>query len=414
MLEHTHWSSRIQDSEVLSKIESLPTPFYFYDLEGVAERGRQMRNLMPNNVKIHFALKANYNPHVLRQFLNLGFGVDCVSQGEVNYSLKQGFSTDAILFSGVAKSQGEVDFAIHVGVGGIHIESEAELIKILSSKSRRPGQKVNVGVRLNPGDLQVDTLKQIKTSGEDTKFGLTTEEWKSVIALVKENREIINLKTLSLHLGSQLFSAEPYRHAIQFLLAELDSLAKEGIFPEALDLGGGFGIKYDSQNWESELDLIRSVATAVREIPLIQNRTLQILLEPGRFLVGHFGILVSEIQSIKKVSGVDWLLLDAGMSHLIRPMLYGARHMILSLRASAPPIGASKRVTIAGPICESTDLWGHDFEVGPQKIGDRLVILDAGAYGAVMSSQYNMRGALMEYSYSKSEGWQSFEVGRFD
>jgi diaminopimelate decarboxylase len=356
------------------------TPAYVYDLDGIEAGARALvESLRPRDL-VAYALKANSAGSIVRRIARAGCGADVVSGGELELALGAGIPARKIVMSGVAKSDGEIDLALARGIRALQVESLEELARSIARASAA-GKVARVSVRINPG-VEVDTHAHIATGHAAAKFGVAAAEWPRVAALLAST-QAAKLVGISAHVGSSLKTTEPYLASARVVCDVCKDWQKRGLAPEFLDFGGGFGIDYGAGNISAQP---RDFARAALELLASQGLdALELVVEPGRSLVGPFGVLVAAVIQSKLTDSGRWLMLDAGMNDLIRPALYGARHRIEPL--ARLPDEPSWRVV--GPICESTDDFGmHD--LGPSA-PDYVVIRDAGAYGFTLASEYNGR-----------------------
>jgi diaminopimelate decarboxylase len=377
--------------------ERVGTPAYVYNLAMVRERYRALdRALAGVPHRICFAVKANGNLGVLRALRDLGAGADIVSGGEQARALEAGFSPDRIVFSGVGKSDAELEDAVDAGIGHVHLESVAELDALAAIAERR-GRPMRVGIRVNP-DVTADTHPYIATGRGGIKFGVPFDQVVP-LAFDASRRRLLTLDTIAMHLGSQLLDLRPYREGLARLLDLVAGLRKAGIDSlRALDIGGGLGIRYRDE------ETLTCAALADFLVPAVREAGLELVLEPGRFLVGTAGILVTEVLSRKHSGGKDLVIVDAGMNDLVRPSHYQAYHELVELEARGGQTGA---VDVVGPVCETGDFLALDRELPALERGDRLAVLGAGAYGFVMSSNYNSRPRAAEAIVDGDRWWIS-------
>jgi diaminopimelate decarboxylase len=357
------------------------TPAFVYHAGAMRARYRALdAALAPVPHRILYAVKANPNLAVLGVFCGLGAGCDIVSGGELRRARAAGFDPGDLVFSGVGKTHDELARAVAEGVGQINVESLEELSAIegLASARERP---VRLGVRVNPG-VTVDTHPFVQTGTAAAKFGIPLDQ------VVETARRIaahprLRLTGLAMHVGSQLLDASPYAAGAARLADLAGAVRATGASTlETLDLGGGLGIRYrDEVPLEPE-------ALAAAILPLIRPTGLTLWLEPGRYLVGSAGLLVTRVLYRKQAGGKRFVVVDAGMSDLVRPSHYMAYHDIVVAEDSGEPEGP---VDVVGPICESGDFLALDRPLPEVEQGDVLAVLGAGAYGFVMGSQYNSR-----------------------
>tara|TARA_B100000780_G_scaffold12357_1_gene8396 strand:- start:8 stop:1222 length:1215 start_codon:yes stop_codon:yes gene_type:complete len=325
-----------------------------------------------------FAIKSNTNVNLIKEIRKLGLGADVVSMGELMIALKAGIDSKKIVFSGVGKTTNEISYAIDKKILLINAESQSE-IKTIEKIAKSKKKIVNIGIRLNP-NIDAKTLKQISTGKKENKFGINEKAFLDLVNYSKLSRNI-NLKCLSVHIGSQILSHKPYEK----MLKMVDRVIKKSDHEfEYIDLGGGMGISYEKNN--KKLDY-QKYSVAIKKF--LKNRKSKIIFEPGRSIVGNIGSLISKVIYIKQNDKKDFIILDAGMNDLMRPALYGAKHRTL------PAIKTSqiskKTYEFVGPICESTDKFITLKTFQKLKEKDLVVICDVGAYGMSLSSNYNVR-----------------------
>lgn len=374
------------------------TPFYVYDLDGMVERLKLLQKALPS-VAIHYAVKANHHREILKAFAQHQVGADVVSKGEFERALECGISGERIVFSGVGKTADEIRFALQNNVKQLNIESIPELERV-ASIAREMGVRAPVALRMNP-DVDANTHPYIRTGFRENKFGLDFSEIEPIVRVLHNNSSL-ELRGLTLHIGSQIRETKPFVEAIEKTLRLFESLIKQGFQLSTLDIGGGLGIDYQSGDLKPDEELLNEYASRVRELASRLPQSVRILCEPGRFIVARFGALVGQIQYIKETPYKTFVILNTGMNHLMRPSLYEAYHRILPLEESGN--GESRLVDVVGPICESADVLGHERILPASlKAGDYLAVMDAGAYGAVMASRYNLHELPDEVIVSKGK-----------
>ncbi len=335
---------------------------------------------------IAFAVKANSNLSVLATLARLGCGADTVSEGEIRRALKAGIPADRIVFSGVGKTDAELAFAIEVGVRQINVESAVELdrlIAVAASKGARP----EIAVRVNPS-VGAGGHARITTGGATDKFGVPADEAHALYARASLSPHVTPVG-LACHIGSQITTLEPLEAAFRALRTMALELRAAGLTVSRLDLGGGLGVPYHGQ---SDLPSIEAyVAMAAR---VLDGLAVEAAFEPGRLLAANAGVLLSRvIQVNERGDGRRFLVLDAGMNDLMRPALYDAFHDLVPVR---PREGEARLYDLVGPICESTDIFARDRLLPPMQAGDLVAFMGAGAYGAVLASEYNSRPLVPE------------------
>ncbi|MEO5824682.1 MAG: diaminopimelate decarboxylase [Gemmatimonadales bacterium] len=361
------------------------TPAFVYDAEGIRERYRALDRAMEGVPhRICFAVKANSNLAVLRLLATMGAGADIVSGGELLRVLAAGFTPGDIVFSGVGKTDDELVAALAAGVGHINVESVAELRRLAMIADLR-GASVRVGIRVNP-DVTVDTHPYISTGKGGLKFGVPTDQLDEALAIIDEN-PALTLDTLAMHLGSQLLDVEPYVAGVARLLGLLERVRAAGHSPAVLDIGGGIGIRYHDEKPLAPADWFG----AIRDALGASGCTIHV--EPGRYLVGNAGVMLTRVVHRKHSGGHDIAIVDAGMNDLLRPSLYKAWHEIVP---AEPVEGEATPTDIVGPVCETGDFLALERDLPPVPAGGLLAVLGAGAYAFAMSSNYNSRARAAE------------------
>jgi diaminopimelate decarboxylase len=362
------------------------TPAYVYSARAIREQYDALdRALAPVTHRLHYSMKANANLAVLRLLRERGAGVDIVSGGELYRAREAGFSADSIVFSGVGKSLDELRDALAAGILMFNVESFFELEQ-LNAAAASMGKRAPVALRVNP-EVRVDTPHHYTRTGErGNKFGIPIDEALEAArqALAMPN---IALLGLDMHIGSQVFQLEPYRDGLDRLLdlyAQIRALGATGI--RYLDIGGGFAVSYED---EAPMDL---EAFAAALLPKVRQSGLSLIVEPGRFIVGNAGVLLARVMYRKRAGGKEYLISDAGMNDLLRPSHYDAYHAVEAVR----PRDTRSIVDVVGPVCESGDFFALDREVDDVDTGDLIVVRTTGAYGYVMSFNYNARPRVAE------------------
>ncbi len=333
------------------------------------------------DVHVHYAVKANDHLAVLNIFRHLGAGADVVSLGEFLRTQRAGIAAADVVYSGVGKAPVELAEALGAGIGQINVES-AEELEMISAIAGRMGRTAKVVLRMNP-DVDAGTHEKITTGLADNKFGIAAQDIPALYARAA-NLPGVEPVGIALHIGSQILSPAPYAEAYAKAAAMVRALRTAGLAVSVLDLGGGLGIGYGD---EPGMPLAAFAAAVRREVG---GLGVQLLLEPGRYLVGPAGMLLSSVILEKQAGGKRFIVLDAAMNDLMRPALYEAWHGILPLSAAhlQNPVSPAD---VVGPVCETADCFAKDRPMPPMGPGARVAILDAGAYGAVMSSTYNAR-----------------------
>ncbi len=352
------------------------TPVYIYSSASLKSQAMRLAQSLGTIGSLHYAVKANTNPTLLKIIFSMGFGADTVSMGEIQAALDAGCPGQQIVFSGVGKRPDELAFALDHGVF-INAESEEEIAAIA-----RIRQGVHIGIRINPG-VDAHTHQYITTGTDANKFGIPIEAAPAAFRAARDAGLVPD--TISCHIGSQIQELEPYRKSILRLLELRETLVSDGTPVSGLDLGGGFGISYE----DGSDFAVEELETLIRhEVP----QGMRLVFEPGRYVIGHAGLLLTRVL-YRKQYAKTFVIVDAGMNDLIRPALYQAHHTILPVtRRSTAPVTCD----VVGPVCESGDFFGKDEHLPLPDQGDLLAICDAGAYGWSMSSTYNSRPRLPE------------------
>jgi diaminopimelate decarboxylase len=357
------------------------TPVYVYSAAVITSRYRAVDEAFAGYPHaLHYALKANSTLAIARLLRSLGAGADANSGGEIDVALRAGFIPDDIVFTGVGKTDAELAQAIDLGVRTINAESEGELARI-DAMARARGTRTRVALRINP-DIDARSHPHISTGLKSNKFGIALDEVRGLCGRLS-GRGGIEIAGLHIHVGSQITDLEPLRRAAEATVALARELRDAGIPIEHVDLGGGLGVSYDG----SPVPSAQEYAAAL--LPVVRGSGLQLVLEPGRNIIAPAGVLLSRVVDVKgQPGGTLFVILDAGMTELIRPMLYNAFHRIEPVLPSA---AGEVVCDIVGPLCESSDTLGKDRRIPMPQVGDLMAIRDTGAYGAVMASNYNRR-----------------------
>jgi diaminopimelate decarboxylase len=362
-----------------SIVERVDTPVYIYSARAIRDAYRTIDDAFaPYPHRIHYALKANSTLAIARLLRSMGSGVDANSGGEIEVALRAGYTPADIVFTGVGKTRPEIARAIALGVAAINAESAGELDRIASAAVAQ-GREARVALRVNP-DIESGSHPNISTGLKINKFGVPLQEARTIY---RERRDRAGLRFVGLHIhiGSQITTVGPLRRAAQALGALALELRDDGVALEHLDIGGGLGIAYEGRPIVSAADYASAVVSEVRRVGL------PLLLEPGRAVIGQAGALVGRIVDTKRYpDGRQFAVLDAGMGELMRPALYGSYHQIVPVR---PRQSGEATWDIVGPICESSDVFARDRRLPQLEVDDLLAILDVGAYGSVMASNYN-------------------------
>ena len=367
------------------------TPIYCYSLKRIKKNVEDFKNAFKKfNPIICYSVKANPNKILLREIGKLGLGADVVSLGELMKALKSGIKPSKIVFSGVGKTANEISFAINKKILLINAESKSEIL-VIEKIAKNKRKKVDIGIRLNP-NTDAKTLKQISTGKKDDKFGVSEKSFLELVKYVRNSKNL-NLKCLSVHIGSQILDNKPYEKMLKTII---NVIKKTNFSFEYIDLGGGMGIDYESKN--RRLNFQRYSSDIKRLINLVDSK---IIFEPGRSIIGNVGILISKIIYIKKGFKKDFIILDAAMNDLMRPALYNAKHRILPV--SKKNIKTRRVYEFVGPICESTDKFLTVKGFQRLKENELILFCDTGAYGMSLSSNYNLRPKAVEILIKNSK-----------
>ncbi len=358
-------------------------PLYAYDWDEIMERLASFRAAFKSEPEVHYAVKANANPEILRRFAQMGIGADVVSVGEILQALNAGFPAGKIIFSGVGKTREELEFAITEEIEQINVESLQELERI-ADIAKRLGKRARVGARINP-DVDPDTHPYITTGFRENKFGMDPSFIPELLAILEANRQHLDMKGTAIHIGSQLLDVDCIVEAVEKTIPIYQKFQRHGFELETFDVGGGLGVNYHDCDNSAVWDRIRNYGALLSD--RLQGLGCRIFCEPGRILVGPAGVLVSEVQYIKRSPFKNFAILNTGMHHILRPSLYQAYHRILPLLQKTD--SAEEVYDVVGPICESSDVLGKDRKLPRLEPGDFIAIADAGAYGFSMASFYN-------------------------
>lgn len=368
----------------LDVIERTPTPFYYYDmrlLEKTIDLIIQQTSGHP--FMVHYALKANSNPHILRTISSHGLGADVVSGGEIRVALENGFKPEDINFSGVAKTDWEIRLGLDCGIGCFNVESTAEL-EVINDIAGKMGKTAPVAIRVNP-DIDAHTHRYITTGTAANKFGITIDDLDTVVGIARRLNHV-HLLGLHFHIGSQITQMQPFEMLCDTVNTLIGRYSKQGIHFDFVNMGGGLGIDYESPDEHPFAPFQDYFDTFSKHLTL--NQGMQVHFELGRSVVAACGSLISRVVYIKENKGKHFALIDAGMNDLLRPALYSARHMIQNLTSNESDTAA---YDVAGPVCESSDVFATDCLLPVTRRGDILAIRSAGAYGESMASRYNSR-----------------------
>jgi diaminopimelate decarboxylase len=372
----------VEGLELRAIAAAVGTPVYVYSANHVRAQYRALDAALAGVPhRIHYSVKANGNLAVLALLRSLGAGVDIVSSGELVRARAAGYAGADVVFSGVGKTGDEMRAALHAGVGLLNVESEEEL-EALDAVARAEGRVAPVAIRVNP-EVTVDTHPYTVTGAKGKKFGVPHDEVE-VLARRAARMEGVRLRGLAMHVGSQITDTAPFTAGLARLLELVERIRAAGVSTlDAVDIGGGLGIRYRES--DQPLD-VGAYAAAV--VPMVAGTGLRLLVEPGRYLVGNAGVLLTRVLYRKRSGGRMIAVIDAGMNDLIRPSHYQAWHEIAVDGAGERP---HVHYDVVGPICETGDFFALDRDLPALEQGDLLVVRGAGAYGFVMTSTYNAR-----------------------
>ncbi len=374
----------IDHFDLNSVAKKYKTPIYCYSLKKIKININNLKNHFERiNPLICYAVKANSNLGILKEIKKNNLGADVVSGGELMKALKAGIKPKKIVFSGVGKSNEEIQYAISKNILLINSESKSEILEIEKIAKKRK-KIVDIGIRLNP-NTDAKTLSQISTGKKENKFGVNQKTFLKLVNIVKKSKNL-NLKCLSVHIGSQILSNKPYEK----MLKVLNKIIKKSNYKfEYIDLGGGMGIDYSHNNLKLDL---KKYSHNIEKF--LRTNDCKIIFEPGRSIIGNSAVLITKIIYIKEGFKKDFVILDAAMNDLMRPALYGAKHKIMPLKKTSK--SSKKNYEFVGPICESTDSFATVKNYQKLKEKDYLIICDVGAYGMSLASNYNLRPKPLE------------------
>lgn len=371
-------------TDTLKKFEAIETPFYYYDLDLLGKTLDALKQAAPPEYHVHYALKANANPELLQLIREAGLGADCVSGNEVKRAHELGFKASDIVFAGVGKSDAEINAALDIGIFCFNSESTHEL-QILNELAGKKGKIAPVALRINP-NVDAYTHKYITTGLEENKFGINQHEFEIVSQLIQTSSHL-KFCGLHFHIGSQIQDLSAFKNLCLKVNEINQWFIKRGLFPEHINLGGGLGIDYREPDKNSIVDFAQYFKVFKDLLELHPQQKVH--FELGRCIVAQCGSLISRALYIKKGINTNFVILDAGMTELIRPALYQAYHKIENI--SRANESANFKYDVVGPICESSDCFGKSVELPESGRGDLFAIRSAGAYGEVMSNHYNLR-----------------------
>jgi len=363
---------------------NIQTPFYYYDRDLLKKTLSEVKMQIADvPFKVHYAVKANVNKELLEIIKSYGFGADCVSGWEVKAAIDAGFDPSSVVFAGVGKTDKEILYALDSGIGCFNVESEPEL-EVINSLALEKGRKANIAIRVNP-NIDAHTHKYITTGLNENKFGISLELLPKMISLAK-SMSGINLKGLHFHIGSQLTDFKPYMMLCETINKLQSEYEAKGIKFEIINVGGGLGIDYGNPD-ENPIADFKSFFNIFKQHLEIRSGQ-EIHFELGRSMVAQCGSLITRVTYVKQSISKKFVIVDAGMSDLIRPALYQAHHKIQNITSKSEEM---QRYDVVGPICESADSFDENILMPNTERGDLLAIRSAGAYGEIMASHYNLR-----------------------
>ena len=368
----------------IAKFRSIQTPFFYYDTDLLRETLTTLKVESKNykDIIVHYAIKANANPKVLNIICQAGLGADCVSGGEILAAIAAGFPVSKIVYAGVGKSDWEINLALDKNIFCFNVESLPEL-EIINELAMAKKKLANVAFRINP-DIEAHTHANITTGLAENKFGIAIE---SMDHIIKEAYKLENINFIGLHfhIGSQILIMDDFINLCSCINRLQDQLEKQHIVVKHINVGGGLGINYDCPDQNLIPDFKTYFNTYAHHLNLREGQQLH--FELGRSIVAQCGSLIARALYIKQGTQKQFVIVDAGMTDLIRPALYHAYHQIENISSNAP----MEVYDVVGPICESSDVFAKSIELNKTKRGDLLAIRSAGAYGETMASQYNCR-----------------------
>ncbi|WP_276816343.1 diaminopimelate decarboxylase [Segatella maculosa] len=368
----------------IAKFRSIQTPFFYYDTDLLRETLTTLKveSKNYNGIIVHYAIKANANPKVLNIICQAGLGADCVSGGEILAAIAAGFPVSKIVYAGVGKSDWEINLALDKNIFCFNVESLPEL-EIINDFAMAKKKIANVAFRINP-DIEAHTHANITTGLAENKFGIAIE---SMDHIIKEAYKLKNINFIGLHfhIGSQILIMDDFINLCSCINRLQDQLEKQHIVVRHINVGGGLGINYDCPDQNLIPDFKTYFNTYAHHLNLREGQQLH--FELGRSIVAQCGSLITRALYIKQGTQKQFVIVDAGMTDLIRPALYHAYHQIENISSNAP----MEVYDVVGPICESSDVFAKSIELNKTKRGDLLAIRSAGAYGETMASQYNCR-----------------------
>jgi diaminopimelate decarboxylase len=370
--------------QLIDRFSSLPTPFYYYDLDLLQKTLGSLKASTPDGWHVHYALKANAHPQILGLIKAAGLGADCVSGNEVKRAIECGFHAENIVFAGVGKNDAEINYALSRSIFCFNVESIQEL-QVIDQLASKQEKTASIALRINP-NVDAYTHKYITTGLEENKFGINPHEFEEVLALIASCKHL-KLTGLHFHIGSQIQDLTAFKNLCLRVNEINEWFTQKGFKASHINLGGGLGVNYSEPDTEAIVDFQNYFKVFTQFLKVAPHQGVH--FELGRSLVAQCGNLISRVLYIKDGINSNFAILDAGMTELIRPALYQAYHKIENIsRTGSPP---EKKYDVVGPICETSDCFGKAVVLPETKRGDLIAIRSAGAYGEVMSNRYNLR-----------------------
>lgn len=369
----------------IDKFKNLKTPFYYYDTELLSTTLNTINKLVEKHpdYHVHYAIKANANPEILKQIAKDGFGADCVSGGEIRAAIDAGFPADKVVFAGVGKNDAEITLGVEQGILCFNVESIPEL-EVINEIARKLGKTARVAFRINP-NVDAHTNAKITTGLNENKFGIAMDDMENAIHRA-EAMDSVSYVGLHFHIGSQITSTAPFVALCNRINELQDKLEANGIKTQSINVGGGLGIDYGDPDANPVPDFKSYFETFAQHLKLRPGQQLH--FELGRSVVAQCGTLIARTLYVKQGHARKFLILDAGFTELIRPAMYGSHHTIQNISSKEQ---VKDTYDVVGPICESSDVFDKDVSLPVSHRGDFIALRSAGAYGEVMASTYNCR-----------------------
>lgn len=369
--------------DLLNRFSKIETPFYWYDLQLLDDTLESLNRSNTEGYHVHYALKANNNPEILERIKKAGLGIDCVSGGEVKHALAQGFDPSDIVLAGVGKTDHEIEFAIDKDIFSFNVESIEELV-VINEIAQSKGKIPNISIRINPA-IDAGTHHKITTGTKENKFGISDDDLFASVELIKSLKNI-HFIGVHYHIGSQITDLTRFKNLAIRINEIQQGLIEKGIELPHLNVGGGLGIDYLNPDVNAIPDFEHYFDVFRNNLKLLPGQELH--FELGRSIVGQCGSLITKVLYVKKSGHTNFLIVDAGMTDLMRPALYDAQHLAQNISSDS-----SNQVTydVVGPVCESSDVFNKALVLPESKRGDLIAIRSAGAYGETMKNEYNLR-----------------------